>query len=130
MTYKFTIDGRFYGKNTFPDLNNYISECSKHPKCGGRMKKDFMTIASGFIRKQIGRKKIQGKVAIHYRYYEASRRRDPSNVSSFAVKVIEDALQACGVLEDDGWNNIQGYSQDFFIDKRNPRIEVYIKEVS
>ena len=43
--------------------------------------------------------------------------------------MIEDALQDCKVLKNDGWDNIAGYSQYFKIDKKNPRIEVLIKEV-
>ena len=52
-----------------------------------------------------------------------------SNVAAMSVKVIEDALQKYGVISNDGWANIAGYSQDFFVDKDNPRIEVTITEV-
>lgn len=130
MEYKFTIAGEYYGKNTMPDLNNYLSECSRHPQAGGKMKRDYMMIASNAIRRQLNHVKIPGRVKIHYRYYETSKRRDPSNISAFAIKVIEDALQKCGVISNDGWANIAGYSQDFFVDKDNPRIEVTITEVS
>lgn len=130
MEYKFTIAGEYYGKNTMPDLNNYLSECGRHPQAGGKMKRDYMMIASNAIRRQLNHVKIPGRVKIHYRYYEASKRRDPSNISAFAIKVIEDALQKCGVISNDGWANIAGYSQDFFVDKDNPRIEVTITEVS
>lgn len=130
MEYKFTIAGVYYGDNTMPDLNNYLSECGRHPHAGAKMKRDFMLIASKSIRKQLSRIKIAKKVRIHYRYFEPSMKRDPSNISAFAIKVIEDALQKCGVISNDGWANIAGYSQDFFIDKDNPRIEVTITEVS
>lgn len=129
MEYKFVIEGKYYGENTLPDLNNYIHECSRHPQCGAKMKRESMMIAANAIRKQLPKLKIPGMVHIHYRYYESSKRRDKSNVASMAVKVIEDALQKCGVLSNDGWANISGYSQDFFVDKENPRIEVTIKEV-
>ena len=128
MEYKFVIKGEFYGENTFPDLNNYLSSCGRHYQVGAKMKRDYMLIASNAIRKALPRVKISGRVYIHYRYYEKTKRRDPSNVSSFAVKVIEDALQQCGVITNDGWANIAGYSQDFFLDKNNPRIEVTIRE--
>ena len=130
MEYKVIIKGQYFGKNTFPDLNNYLSECSRHPQAGAKMKRDFMMIASNAIRRQLPRVHIPGTVKIHYRYYEYSKKRDPSNVNAFAVKVIEDALQKCEVISNDGWANIAGYSQDFFVDKENPRIEVYIREVS
>lgn len=129
MEYTFTIAGKFYGNNVMPDLNNYLHECGRHPQAGARMKRDYMMIACNAIRKQLPGARISGKVHIHYRYYEPSRKRDPSNINAFAVKVIEDALQACGVLSNDGWANIAGYSQDFFVDKDRPRIEITIKEV-
>ena len=126
--YFFKIEGRFYGDNCFPDLNNYLSECGRHPIKGGKLKKDYMMIACNAIRKQLPRVVILGRVRIHYRFYETSKKRDPSNVGSMAIKVIEDALQKCGVISNDGWANIAGYSQDFFVDKDNPRIEVTITE--
>lgn len=128
--YKFVIQGVYYGKNrVMPDLNNYIASCNRHHMRGAKMKKDYMTIANYAIRKQLGRLKITKPVYINYHHYEADMRRDKSNVGSFAVKVIEDSLQACGVLSNDGWANISGYSQEFDVDKANPRIEVTITEV-
>lgn len=129
MEYKFTIQGIYFGDNCFPDLNNYIYENARHPQCGAKMKREYMMIACSAIRKQLARVSISGAVKIHYRLYEASKKRDPSNCAAFAVKVIEDALQKCGVISNDGWANIAGYSQDFFVDKDNPRIEVTITEV-
>lgn len=129
MEYTFTIAGKFYGNNVMPDLNNYLHECGRHPQAGGKMKRAFMMIASIAIRKQLPHVQIPGQVRIHYRYYEPTKKRDPSNVAAFAVKVIEDALQKCDVITNDGWANIAGYSQDFFVDKENPRIEVTITEV-
>ena len=129
MTYKFTISGRYYGDNVMPDLNNYLHECGRHPQAGGKMKRDYMMIANNAIRKQLPKVQIQDRVQIHYDFYESSKRRDVSNVASFAIKVIEDSLQKCGVISNDGWANIAGYSQSFFVDKANPRIEVSISTV-
>ena len=43
-----------------------------------------------------------------YLFVEPNRRRDPSNVASGAVKLIEDALQKEGKLENDGWGHVLG----------------------
>ena len=43
--------------------------------------------------------------------------------------MIQDALVECGVLQNDGWKNIVGFSDDFFVDPKNPRIEVDIEEI-
>jgi hypothetical protein len=46
VEYKFVIEGKYYGENTLPDLNNYIHECSRHPQCGAKMKRESMMIAA------------------------------------------------------------------------------------
>lgn len=129
MKYSFVIKGRFYGDNVFPCLNNYLSEIGKHPMRGGKMKKEYMMIASNAIRRQLPRVHIDKPVHIHYVYYEANKKRDPSNIAAMGAKVIEDALQQCNVLPNDGWANIAGFSQEFHVDKENPRIEVYLEEI-
>ena len=118
------------GKNrVLPDLNNYLNAMGRHPQVGAKLKKDYMMFVCNAIRKQLPKLHITKKVKIHYQHYEADRKRDPSNCASMATKVIEDALQTCGVITNDGWANIAEYSQSFDIDKENPRIEVYIEEV-
>ena len=63
-------------------------------------------------------------VFILFTFYEQDRRRDRDNVSSFARKVIQDALVKCGVLHDDGWDYVTGYMDKFEVDKKKPRIVV------
>jgi Holliday junction resolvase RusA-like endonuclease len=43
--------------------------------------------------------------------------------------VIQDALVKAKVLKNDGWKEITGFQDNFFVDKDNPRIEVEIQEV-
>ena len=129
MSYYFEIKGTFYGKNVFPDLNNYISECARSPHCGGKLKRDYMLIASNAIRRQLPKVEIEKPVFIKYKIYEATAKRDFSNVGSFATKVIEDSLQQCKVLKNDNQKCVRGYSHEFFIDRVNPRIEVEIIEI-
>lgn len=130
MEYKFVIKGCFYGKNrVFPDLNDYLHACAKHYSIGGKMKKDYQMIASNAIRMQLKRLEIIKPVRIHYDFYEADIKRDASNIASFAVKVIEDALQACKIIKNDNILYLKGYSQEFYLDEKNPRIEVFIREV-
>ncbi len=45
-----------------------------------------------------------------YLIIEPTRRRDPVNFCAGAVKFIEDAMQAAGYLENDGWDNVESYS--------------------
>ena len=67
---------------------------------------------------------------MEYTWYEPNRRRDKSNISGYGRKVIEDSLVDCGVLGDDGWDYVVGFSDRFKVDRGNPRIEVLIKEVT
>ena len=140
-TYKFTLRWNRYihmtlntkhkvGKNrVMPDLNNAINAAGRHPQIYAKMKKDYMMWVCNEIRKQLPGLKIDKTITIHYQHYEADKRRDLSNVAAMATKVIEDALQTCGAISNDGWKNISGYSQAFGIDKADPRIEVTITEV-
>lgn len=45
------------------------------------------------------------------------------------MKFAQDALVRAGVLEDDDYKHVVGFSDRFDVDKENPRIEVLIKEV-
>ena len=72
---------------------------------------------------------IDRPVFIYYRFYEKNKRRDLDNISGFAHKVIQDALVKNGILENDGWANITGFDDSFFIDNEHPRIELTIHEV-
>lgn len=82
------------------------------------------------IYEQLGRLRITRPVRMIYRWYEKDRRRDLDNVSSFGRKVIQDALVDTGVIKNDGWKEITGFSDEFYVDKKNPRIEVEIEEVT
>ena len=128
--YKFVIKGIYYNKNrTFPDLNDYLHECGRHPQLGGKLKRDYQIIAVNAIRKQLGRAKAEKPIQIHYAFYEADMGRDKGNIFSFADKVIEDALQKAGFLKNDNWVWIDRIlSPDFYVDKDNPRIEVTLTE--
>ena len=82
------------------------------------------------IYSQLGRLRIRKPVKMRYKWFEKNRRRDLDNVSSFGRKVIQDALVRAHILQNDGWKEIVGFSDEFFVDAHNPRIEVEIKEVT
>lgn len=64
---------------------------------------------------------------IRYEWRAPDKRRDPSNIAAGGRKVIEDALQAAGVLPNDGWAAIAGFSDTFALDRRNPGVLVTIE---
>lgn len=114
-----------YGK--LPTINDYISACRRNAHCGANMKSDYTNISMWSMKDIYGMK--FNKVVLHYRFFEEKKNRDKDNVFSFATKVVQDAMQELGLIENDGWKQIENFTHDFFIDKENPRIEVYIEEV-
>lgn len=93
------------------------------------MKRKYKRIVSDAVRIRLGGLKIKKPVILHYKFYEADKRRDKMNIFSFADKVIEDALQEVGVLQNDGWKDVVNTTHEFYVDKAKPRIEVTIEEV-
>lgn len=124
----------YYG--TLPNLNNYLQaerisyrkNGKMHTK-GNDMKQECQMLISNAIRLQLKRLHISTPVHIEYVYYEPDKRRDLDNISATAHKFIQDALVKCGVLENDGWSCIKGFSDAFYIDKSKPRIEVELIEL-
>ena len=43
--------------------------------------------------------------------------------------MIQDALVQAHTLQNDGWKEITGFSDEFFVDAHNPRIEVEIEVI-
>lgn len=113
-----TIPGRL------PGLNEYTDACRTNPRAGARMKQQAQEAVMWQILSQIRRYKVERPVFLLFSFYEKDRRRDKDNVSSFARKVIQDALVKCGTLQDDGWDHVTGYLDRFEVDKENPRIVV------
>lgn len=86
-------------------------------------------LASSYIRRDLKCWKAEKPIILHYVFFEANMKRDHDNVFSFASKSIQDALQECKVIENDGWKQIVNFTHDFYLDRTNPRIEVYIEEI-
>lgn len=123
MTYFLLIKGRF------PGLNDYVAAERANRYKGASMKREAQTVAVWAIREQLRGVHIKHPVRLSYTFHEPDRRRDHDNVAAFAHKVIQDALVVCGVLADDGWNEVVGFADEFDLDRTNPRIEVMIEEV-
>lgn len=122
-TYMFTIRGRL------PGLNDLIDADRRDKRAGNRLKSTTQGMIRMYIYHDLQRLKIEQPVKIHYMFYEPNRKRDLDNISGFAHKVIQDSLVAAGVLKNDGWSNIIGFSDEFRVDAKTPRIEVVIEEV-
>lgn len=123
MEYLLTIPG------TLNNLNDYIAAERTNRHKGASMKRVNGNIVAAAIRQSMRGVRIEKPVQMIYTWYEPNKRRDKDNISSFGRKVIQDALVQCGVLKDDGWKHVVGFSDRFEVDKTNPRIEVKITEI-
>ncbi len=122
LEYLLTIPG------TLNNLNDYIAAERTNRYNGAKMKADNGEIVAVAIRQCMRGVRIGNPVFMKYLWVEPNRRRDKDNISSFGRKVIQDALVDTGVLKDDGWKYVVGFSDSFEVDKENPRIEVRIIE--
>ena len=130
MQYKFTIKG------TLPNLNDLIAaerqqirRNGKFTTLGNTLKQDNQELVIWNLRSQLREIHINHPIMIKYDFFEPNRKRDLDNISAFAHKVIQDALVKSGIIDNDGWKNITGFTDQFFVDKENPRIEVTLEEI-
>lgn len=118
--YKFQIQGKL------PSLNELIDAERTHRQKGANLKKQAEKIVRLYIRQQLQGARPKAPVTIHYHFYEQNRKRDLDNIAGFAHKIIQDSLVKEGILKNDGWDHIEGFTDEFYVDTRNPRIEVVI----
>lgn len=110
------------------NLNDYIKAMNRSRYEGSDLKSKNEAKVMQEIYRQFGRLRITKPVRMQYTWYEPNKQRDKDNISSFGRKVIQDALVKTKVLQNDGWKNVIGFSDEFDVDTKNPRIEVLIKE--
>ena len=119
---RFVIEGRLIGFNEYSQMqrtNAYM---------GAKKKREDTDRIAWIIRNSLRKYRAYAPVTVHFRWYEPNRRRDMDNVAGYGHKVILDALVKAGVLHDDGWKYVRGFTDSFFVDKNNPRIVVEIEE--
>lgn len=118
--------GAFTIPGSMPGMNDYSSAERANKHQGASVKAHWTAVAALCAREipPIGKDTLP--VKMRYRWFETSKRRDLDNISSFGRKVIQDGLVKAGVLENDGWKQIAGFTDEFYVDRDNPRIEVEI----
>lgn len=122
-TYKVTILGRF------PSMNEFIEANRIHKQKGNNMKQKSQNEISYYILDQLRRVRIDKPIYIKYKFYEKNKKRDLDNIASYFMKVFQDSLVCCRIIANDNWYHIVGFSNEFFVDNRQPRIEVELIEM-
>lgn len=121
---KLVIPGRLVG------LNEYIEAERRNKYKAAQIKREAEDLVMLCARQQLRGWKARGPVMMFYFWVEKDRRRDKDNVSGYGRKIIQDALVKGKFLKNDGWNDIEGFADDFAVDKGNPRIEIVIEEIA
>lgn len=115
---KFTIHGEL------PTMNEIIKVSKSHHMVYANMKKDYTALVMMFATQL---PKI-GKADYEMHWYCKNRRKDKDNIIA-GQKFIFDGLVKAEKIKNDGWNDIGNISHKFFVDKDEPRVEVFIKEL-
>ena len=115
-------------KGILPGLNEYTRACRSNAYAGAEMKKEAEKIVQAYIMQQLKGVHFPGTVELSFRWYEKSKKRDLDNIC-FAKKFILDALVGNKIIIADSWRGVVGFTDQFFVDVNNPRIEVDIREV-
>lgn len=114
-------------KGSLTDLNTYIRAERSNMYMSSKIKKeDTATVYRAALECKIP--KIKTSAYFAFRWYCKNKKKDKDNIA-FAKKYIFDGLIMAKVLSNDGWKQIEGWSDDFYIDEQNPRIEVDIVSV-
>lgn len=115
--YLLTIPGRLIGLNQYVDYER----ASKYS--GAKVKKEMQNLIRWYIRRDLRGLHFSGPVVMAYKWIEKAKTRDKDNIA-FAKKFIQDALVCEGVLDNDGWDDIESFMDEFAIDKNKARVEV------
>ena len=121
--YRLVIHGRL------PNLNEYINAERTNRYIAANMKKKTEERIAAEILTQLNGLHITEMVNMVYTWVEPNKKRDKDNIA-FAKKFIQDALVKSGVLNNDGWREIDGFSDLFKVDPDNVGVIVDLVEVA
>jgi len=108
-----------------PNLNDYVNACRTNRYAGASMKK----VQEQYITQYIPHwAPYHEAVMIEFDFYEPDERRDIDNIAATGHKFVLDSLVAKGVLLNDNQKCVKALVSRFHVDKKNPRIEVRIRE--
>jgi len=106
-------------------MNDIVGSNRTNKFIGAKLKKEWTDKIAWEVKAQKV-KAFKNPVYIEFRWFEPNKRRDPDNFIGGGRKLILDGLVMAGVLKNDGWKNVAGFIDLWFVDKENPRIELII----
>lgn len=115
---KLIISGEFTG------LNEYINAERGNRYVAAKIKREETERVYWSCREQ-RLDLIDKPVKIIFNWYLKNEKKDPDNIR-MGSKFICDGLVKAGILFDDTQEWIKGFEDHFYIDKKNPRVEVLL----
>ena len=109
------------------DLNTYINAERRH-----RMQRET-NVCIAYLKQAINKgfdiDRVKYPLQITFKWYAKDRRKDLDNIA-YAKKYIMDAMQKVNLIENDGYKQVQRYTDIYLVDKDNPRVEIEIRSIS
>ncbi len=123
IKFNFFIPGRL------PGMNEIIDEARGNKFASAVQKTKYTKLIVDVVRltfRNYGAYNLMDKVWISFTWVEKDKRRDPDNLVA-GKKFIMDGLVRSGLLENDGWNQIAGFTDTWKVGE--PGVWVEVKEV-
>lgn len=115
-------------RGRLPAMNEIIGANRRNFYMGNKLKqKTQQDIMAQFLPQKRGME-FQEKVNMRIWFYEPNQRRDEDNVKS-GLKFLLDALQEIKILKNDSPKYLHIASDEVFVDRENPRIEIELEEI-
>ena len=109
-----------------PNLNDYTRAIGYSRYAGGEMKEEWDEVVR-IAAKQARLGRFTEPITIEFHWYEPNTNRDVDNVA-FAKKFILDGLQKAGVIINDNYKWVKGFSDHFHYDG-TAKVHVIMTEV-
>lgn len=111
-----------------PGFNELEAASRGNKYAAAAEKKKHIKRIANFIFISQGRAVKLERICIDFLWVEPNKKRDPDNFAA-GKKLIIDALVHSGIIKNDGWNEIDGFTDNWEIDKTCPGVWVTITEV-
>lgn len=127
MEYKLTVYGFDSGLN---EVLNGVFYDWRTKKVYNREKKKNDDLIIRHLRKcDFKDAKLNTPIEIEYTFFVKDKRHDRMNIASAFDKSFLDALQKVGMLHNDGFDDVVGFTFAWEVDRSNPRVELIIREL-
>ena len=115
------------------DLNSYINAERRHRMQAANIKKRETNICIVYLKQAVSQgfeiEHDQYPLHVTFKWYAKDRRKD-LDIIAYAKKYIMDAMQKVELIENDGYKQVQRYTDIYLVDKEKPRVEIEIRSMS